>query len=370
MKPKLDEILITGAFCGFLAAMSLAYLLLPKAEFSETEKRYLAEVPELSWERIASGEFGEDVETYMADHIPGRDFFVGLNAYVDLLTGRQTADDIYMTWDGRLVEAPVAWNESAARKNMDKINAFAQKLGQDVDLLIVPSAGWAAQEQIAGVAAPYSDDTMIGSIYAMAGEGIRTLNLTGHFSDPTLYYRTDHHWTSRGAYDAYEAYMRSLNRPYREREDFTVETVEGFYGSTYSRAALWLNQPESLELWAGSTGITVRNGESDTVHEGIFYRERLEETDKYTVYLDGNHSVVRIHNPNAAGTGKLLVIRDSYSNCLGGFLAESYEEVVLVDLRYYRSSISALYEAEGFADVLVCYSLNNFMTDTNIVWLR
>ena len=370
MRTKLEERVIVAAFCGFLAVMSVAYLLLPKVTFSETEKRFLAEAPEVSWDRIVSGEFGEDVETYMADHIPGRDFFVGLNAYVELLTGRQAADDIYVTWDGRLVEAPVLWNETNVKKNMDKINAFAQKLDVNVDLLIVPSAGWAAREEIAGVSAPYEDAVMIQNIYTKAGENVRVLDLTKAFDDPSLYYRTDHHWTSEGAFTAYRLYMEQLVRGYKPQQAFEVETVSGFYGSTYSRAALWLTQSEPLELWTGSAGITVTNGDSEDLHDGIFYRERLEETDKYTVYLDGNHSIVRIHNPNAPEGGKLLVIRDSYSNCLGGFLAESYEEVVLVDLRYYRNSVSALCQEEGFDNVLVCYSLSNFMTDTNIVWLR
>lgn len=370
MKPKLQDYILTGAFCGFLGLMCLGYLLLPKTDFSQTEKRYMAEVPELTWDRVASGEYGSDVETYMADHIPGRDFFVGLNAYVDLLTGRQTADDIHVTWDGRLVEAPVTWNQENVDKNMTKINSFAQKLGRNVDLLLVPSAGWASRNDIAGVADPYTDEAIIASIYAMAGEGVRPLDLTADFDDPSLYYRTDHHWTSEGAYRAYEAYMRTLGREYRDRADFTVETVADFRGSTHSRAALWLTPGENLELWTGSQGITVTNKDSEGVHEGIFYRNRLEEVDKYTVYLDGNHSMVRIHNPNAAGKGKLLVIRDSYSNCLGGFLAESYEEVVLVDQRYYRTALSQLCAEEGFTDILVCYSLSNFMTDTNIVWLR
>ena len=64
------------------------------------------------------------------------------------------------------------------------------------------------------------------------------------------------------------------------------------------------------------------------------------------------------------------MLRDSYSNCLGGFLAESYETVVLVDLRYYKKPVSELYAQQDFTDVLVCYSLGNFMTDNNLIWLK
>ena len=125
-----------------------------------------------------------------------------------------------------------------------------------------------------------------------------------------------------------------------------------------------------LELWHGPSALTVTNGETETVHEGVFYRERLQESDKYTVFLDGNHSIVRIDNPERKGSGKLLVIRDSYANSLGCFLAESYETVVLVDLRYYKKAVSELYAQEEFTDILICYCIGNFMTDTNLVWLR
>ena len=118
----------------------------------------------------------------------------------------------------------------------------------------------------------------------------------------------------------------------------------------------------------GAHVLAVTNGESDEVHQGIFYPERLEEADKYTVFLDGNHSIVRIQNPGQQG--KLLVIRDSYSNCLGGFLAESYAEVVLIDLRYYRQAVSEFVKQEGFDNILVCYNCSNFLTDTNLMLLR
>lgn len=370
MKPKLDEIITTAAFCGFLAVMSLVYIFAPKSDFSDLEKRYLANAPELSWENIVSGNFGDEAETYMADHIPGRDFFVGLNAYVNLFTGRQINSDIYVTTDGRLVEAPVQWDEAAVEKNMNAINSFAEKVSVPVDLLIVPSAGWASRQDVAGPANDYQDDIFIQDIYSRAGENLRAVDVISAFDNNDLYYKTDHHWTSEGAYTAYRTYMEHLVRGYKPAQAYTVETVSGFHGSTYSRAALWLTEAEDLELWKGSGNITVWNGESETEHAGVFYTERLQEQDKYTVYLDGNHSLVRITNPDAPEGGKLLVIRDSYSNCLGGFLAESYSEVVLIDLRYYKKSISELVETEGFDNILVCYSLGNFLTDTNIIWLR
>jgi len=358
---KKSELFTIVLFCGFLFFMTLGFFLLPKTEFSVNEKRYLEESPELSWDAVSSGEWGEAAESYMADHIPGRDFFVGLNAYFELLTGRQAGKDIRVE-NGKLLEAPVKSNDAAIQRNMKAINSFAQNAEVSVDLMIVPSAGWAMGLE------DYPDADIIQSIHGQAKMAAPLSVCDLFMGKPELYYDTDHHWTSEGAYNAYRFYMEQKGRSVRLPQDFQKEVCDDFQGSTYSRSALWLTEGENLELWHGSEDMTVTNGESEAVHDGVFYRARLEEADKYTVFLDGNHSIVRIHNPNAEG--KLLVIRDSYSNSLGCFLAESYNEVVLIDLRYYRQPVSQLAAAESFDDILVCYSIGNFLTDTNLVWLR
>jgi len=374
MKNKFSDILLCSLFCGFLGCMLVLFLLLPRQEFSEKEKRYLAETPRLTWDTLTSGEFGEDVESWLADHIPGRDFLVGFSAYLDKFTGRQVTKDVYVTKDGYLVEAPVVWDEAAVKKNMSAINAFAEKAGRDVDLMIVPSAGFCMEDRVEGLANPYRDTEIIRDIYALAEENVHGMDLIPAFTEAgapeELFYRTDHHWTSRGAFAAYQDYIERKGREPLQESDFTVSSFDGFYGSTYSRSGLWMTESEPIELWDAGGSFTVTNGDSDTVSDSLFYRNRLEELDKYTVFLDGNHSTVRIENPAAAGSGKLLVIRDSYANCLGTFLANSYETVVLIDLRYYKEPITKLLETEEFTDVLISYSLGNFMTDANIIWLR
>lgn len=362
MSVKKSEILSVIAFCGFLCAIFLCYLLLPGESYSQLEKRYLAEMPTLTWQSLTSGDWGEDVESYLADHMPGRSFFVGLNAYFDLYTGRQAGKDIWVV-DDRLVEAPVELDKTAIRRNLATINAFADTIGRDVDFAIVPSAGWATGTR------GYQDDSIITAIYGEAGENLNCLDFTELFSGkPELFYRTDHHWNSDGAYAAYCSYMTQVGREPVPESSFTVAGGGTFYGSTYSRSGLWLTPGEEISLWQSESDLTVTNGEDPEPHAGVLYPERLAEADKYTVFLDGNHSLVRIENP--AGQGKLLVIRDSFGNSLGGFLAESYREVVLVDLRYYKQPVSRLVEQEGFDDVLLCYSVGNFLTDGNLPLLR
>ena len=327
-------------------------------------------MPSFSWTALADGSLGADIDSWMADFIPGRDFFVGVNGYYERATLRQPSEDIYMAEGDRLVEKPNVWAAERVEINSNAIEYLASTVQIPVDLMIVPSAGWAAKDSIIGIGDEYQDEAFISDIYSRFSAA-RSFDVAGLFAkqdDPaSLYYRTDHHWTSRGAYLTANAYAQSKGMGYPEESEFSVKTVDGFYGTTYSRSALWLTPGESIELWDGPADLTVSNAETDGTHAGVFYEERLREQDKYTVYLDGNHSLVRIENPDAEG--KLLVIRDSYSNCLGGFLAESYGTVILVDLRYYNDSVQELCAQEGFDQILVCYSLYNYLTDTNIVKL-
>lgn len=370
MKNKIEKIVTVSLFCSFISIMFILYFTSPKSDFSELEKRYLKEFPKMNVQNVVSGEFGNDIETYLADHMPFRDFFVGFNSYFEIATGRNGAADIYLTKDNSLVEAPAVFNQTNVDKNMNAINKFAENNSIKVDLMIVPSAGWASRNNILKPSKEYNDSEYINTIYSMASPVINTVNVTNVFDNPLLYYKTDHHWNSEGAYVGYKTYMEKIGKEYKQKDEFVIEKINGFFGSTYSRAALWLTSSEELELWKGSTGITVTNGESDKEHGGIFYRERLKETDKYTVFLDGNHSIVRIHNPNAKTNETILVVRDSYSNCLGGFLCETYENVILVDLRYYKKPVSELCKSEKINNILICYSMNNFLTDANIIWLR
>ena len=190
-------------------------------------------------------------------------------------------------------------------------------------------------------------------------------------ADPgALFYATDHHWTSLGAYRAARFYLGGKGRSIPAAADYRVTAAEGFRGSTYSRSALWLHGAETIELWDSGTRFSLTSSESAEAHEGLFYPERLEGDDMYTVFLDGNHAWARIENLSEGAQGRLLLIGDSFSNCLSCFLAEGYRTVVMVDLRYYKHPVSELYAAEGFDDVLIVYSLRNFLTDSNLLWLE
>ena len=361
---RITNIITWAVFVLFIGYMCLTYIFGPKSDYSENEKRYLASTPKLNVDNVLSGEFAEDAEDYAADHIPGRTFLVGLNANVEKILGLQNTKEIIVGKSGRLYERPSVWDQENAEKNISALNDFAAYTGKNVDLMLVPSAGYIMQEDMPTFSDEYKDGEFINKLEGMLNENVHMVDITETFLNSSdkedLYYETDHHWTSKGAHLAASIYTRTA-----EEAEYEIEKISGFYGTTYSRSALWQHESEDVELWKCGKLFTVENADAEGINEGLFYYNRLDDIDKYTVFLDGNHSLVTIHNEEAEG--KILIIRDSFANCLGGFIAENFKETVLVDLRYFRDDVASLAKDGDFDKILVIYNAGNFIEDLNVV---
>ena len=372
---KLYHFLPALVFLVFLAAMALLLLFSPVREYSENEKRYLAGRPEVSAENILSGEAQKELEKFTADQIPGRDFFVGVNAYWNLATGRNAAQDIYYCDEGYLINAPKQADEKIFTDNLTRFDQFAEKLGVPADLVMVPTTGYLMEEVLPAFHKEYQDD----ALYDLAGtlmENVRLVDVRDALKQGKdggqICYRTDHHLTSYGNYLLYEAYQKANNATYLSRDAYEVTSYDGFYGTDWSGSGYWLVDPDTVEVWDAGLAPTVTlidGGAEPKVSNDLFYLSHLENLDKYPIFLDGNHAMVTIHNPDAQG-GNLLVIRDSYAHCLSTFLAADYQNIYLVDLRYYRQSVSEFVAEHPVDRVLYLYGMDNLITDTNSAWLQ
>ena len=162
-----------------------------------------------------------------------------------------------------------------------------------------------------------------------------------------------------------------LGRESLKQESFTPEIAStSFNGTLYSQSGIHWLTPDTMEFWVKEDGLTVTSWRTGSPEPGILYdRSYLTEKDKYASFLGGNQPLCVIWNENARDGGKLLLIRDSYSDALAPFLAQSFAEVHLLDPRYYRMP-PAQYAAENGIDAIcVVYSIPNFITDRNLVFL-
>ena len=182
-----------------------------------------------------------------------------------------------------------------------------------------------------------------------------------------LYYRTDHHWTTAGAYVAYKAWALTAGFEPTKPEDFVREVVStSFYGTTWSRAHVPQIAPDSIEVWrhAGQENLAIFRNGSQNADGALLYPSFLNKKDQYAYFLGGNDAVADIQTQ--AGTGRtLLVIKDSYANALVPFLVCHFDRILLIDPRYLNGPVPDVLQQFDFqpTDFLLLAQLNQFARD-------
>ena len=375
-------------FCAFLGVLFLLLLILPKhaGELSSLEFRSLADYPfrgksaQTLIGEFAKGEASKNVDSFLEDHFPGRNFLIALNSYSVRLTGRNADQSVVSGRRGRLFDAPLDVDTERVDKNIERIDGFAAENGLDPYIVIVPSSAVECVGTLPALHLDYHDDELIK--YAAETSASNVVDLLKVYSfqkdKESLFYRTDHHWTMAGAYYCYEELCRQMGIAPVPREYYAVEEYE-FRGSFYREAGLWLTKPDVLEVWRNgmtdSLTVTIGSGEKAILHTGAYDAEKLKEgeVDKYAAYLYSNNALTFIENQGGNGQ-TLMLVKDSYGNSIAPLLAANFSRIIMIDTRYYRdpslpapSELAAEYGADK---LIVVFGAESMVTDPQIALLR
>ena len=355
---------LTAFFCVFLGGLLVWHVLLPDREKSETENRTLAQAPEFSWTALVDGSYTKKVETYFADQFPLRDSWTGLKARAEQLIGKSEFNGIYLCGDTLIskVERP---DEALVEKNLSYVDRLSGKTDIPVYLGLIPSAAEIWKGKLPAGAESWDQTALL------AQSGVDFQNTLSTRADEPIFYRMDHHWTTLGAFYGANALLDVLGKETLKEIDFTPETAsDSFHGTLYSQSGIHWLEPDTMEFWVEDAGLDVTSWRNGTPEPGSLYdRSYLEKKDKYSAFLGGNQPLCVIKNENVMDGSKLLLVRDSYSDALAPFLAQRFSEVHLLDLRYYRASTVQYAEENGIDAICVLYSVQNFISDRNLVLL-
>ncbi len=355
---------LTAFFCVFLGGLLVWHVLLPDREKSETENRTLAQAPEFSWTALVDGSYTKKVETYFADQFPLRDSWTGLKARAEQLIGKSEFNGVYLCGDTLIskVETPA---EGMVNKNLSYVDRLAGKTDANVVLGLIPSAAEVWKEKLPAGAESWDQTELL----AQSSVDFQS-TLSAHADEP-IFYRTDHHWTTLGAFYGANALLEVLGKETLKENNFAPEAAsDNFNGTLYSQSGIHWLEPDTMEFWVAEQGLTVTSWRTGMEEPASLYdRTYLEKKDKYSSFLGGNQPLCVIKNENVTDGSKLLLVRDSYSDALAPFLAQRFSEVHLLDLRYYRAPVSAYAAENGIGDIAVVYSVQNFISDVNLVLL-
>lgn len=356
---------LTAFFALFLGGLLAIHVALPDREKSETENRTLAQLPEFSWETLKDGTYTAAIETYFADQFPLRDGWTGLKARAEQLLGKREFNDVYLAEDTLIskVETP---DPELLANNLSYIDRLKDKSQADVLLGFIPSAAEIWKDKLPAGAESWDQTELLEK---------SDIDFHGALSEHTgeqIFYRTDHHWTTLGAFYGANALLEQLGKEPLAEEDFAVEIAsDAFNGTLYSQSGIHWLTPDVMEYWVAEEGLQVTSWSTGKPEEVPLYdRTYLDKKDKYSSFLGGNQPLCVIKNENLPeSAGKILLIRDSYSDALAPFLAQRFSEVHLMDLRYYRAPASMYALQNGIDDIIVLYSVQNFISDRNLIFL-
>ena len=364
-------IFLSALFCAFIGGVFLVSLLLPKKEFSQLENRYLEKVPTLSLEALKDGTFMENAEDYAADHIVGRDFWVALKSWSERLSGKKENNGVYFAKDDTLINRVEEPDPDKLDKDMGYVDALVGNVSVPVYFGLIPTAAATWADKLPAGAPTADELSIIDRLYFSTGAD--TVDMAGALAahkDEAIYYRTDHHWTSLGAFYGANALLETMGLEPLDLNDYEKTTVsEDFNGTIFSSSGVRWVKPDRIDTYVPEDGVKVTSYFDGSPTEGSLYVDSfLEKKDKYSYFLGGNQPLCVIETEQT-GAPKVLIVRDSYSDSLAPFLTERFSEVHLFDLRYNLTSIKSYVEEHDINAVVVLYSFSNFAGDRNLFLL-
>ncbi len=409
---KIKELLkypLVWLFALFIFGFMLTDVFTEDRVYSEFENKKLQQRPELTVEGFFDSTYGPTYETYINDQFPGRDLWITLKSVAEIGIGKKENNNILYGKDGYLFEklqiipepnssagSNVA-NQVQIDRNQKFMNEFFQKYDMPVTFAIAPNSYEILEDKLpAGIELP-DQEKMIQDFYNSftKDDDLTFMDFTASLkehSDEYIYYRTDHHWTTLGAYYAYLDYCKEKGFEPISLDEFEANEVGDFFGTYYSKCKkpgqeadtiTWYDVPLASFSFNGDTKnqnllaqceVTEWNGIPMLTTDTMYQVEQFETRDKYAAFTWGNNGITQIvtgrnRNPQAEPT-RLLLIKDSFANSMIPYLSYHYDEIWVMDLRSTPMPLSKILAENSFDDVFVMYNFATFLTDTDIARLR
>ena len=392
--------LMIALFSIVLLAVPIVTLALPKQERSENENLTLKDLPTLvdsnklnkaenladviksvKWSYITERKnpsYMDDIETYLSDHLAGRELWVVASNKMERLAGKQEINEVF-TSDDRMIQVFKEYNEETVSASLEAIDIFAAKF-PDVPMyfMLAPTSQEIYSSLMPSYGGYLSEKAFIEGCYGKT-ENLTPIDclsfLSGH-RDEYIYYRTDHHWTSLGAYYAYAAAARQLGYNAYGLNAFNIETASSsFRGTLFSKTLDSTVTPDSIDYYHLASNeptvkMTVFDGREQTEYDSLYVRDYLAVKDKYSSFTGSNSPLITIETDVDNGKS-LLLIKDSYAHSLVPFLSKHYSKITMVDMRYINVGLDYFsINVNDYSQVLISYNVISFAGDQNLPKLR
>lgn len=370
---KVQEQLVGIIFILILFLFLIINIIVPNKEKSVQENRMLATKPKFRLSSLISGDYDEKFEAYMDDQFVGRDMWRKLKVTVDRICGSRLENGVYIGRNGQLLEQIEVADENHLAANIKAIKSFSESQKKiPVRMMLVPDAANVLNHSLPALAKPEDQTQMFSMVRKDLGDSVEWIDVSTELNKhktEKIYYKTDHHWTTLGAFYAFQAAAPSLGIEGDLSGKYVSHAVSNsFNGMLASKSGVNLGEKEQIDIYVPTeedTDLIVDYVDEGKRSTSLYDSSKLKEKDQYTVFLGGNSSLLDIRTVSTS-TKRLLLVKDSFANSFIPFLTPYYREIVVVDPRYYSETINDLMDSYRISEVLFLYSGNTFFKDNNI----
>ena len=370
---KVQEKLVGIIFILTLFQFLIINVIVPDREKSVQENRMLATKPKFRLSSLISGDYDEKFEAYMDDQFVGRDMWRKLKVTVDRIGGSRLENGVYIGTNGQLLEQIEVADENHLAANIKAIKSFSESQSKiPVRMMLVPDAANVLNHSLPSLAKPEDQTQMFSMVRKDLGDSVEWIDVSTELNKhktEKIYYKTDHHWTTLGAFYAFQAAAPSLGIEGDLSGKYVSYAVsDSFNGMLASKSGVNLGEKEQIDIYVPTeedTDLIVDYVDEGKRSTSLYDSSKLKEKDQYTVFLGGNSSLLDIRTVSTS-TKRLLLVKDSFANSFIPFLTPYYREIVVVDPRYYSGTINDLMDSYRISEVLFLYSGNTFFKDNNI----
>ena len=370
---KVQEQLVGIIFILILFLFLIINIIVPNKEKSEQENRMLTTKPKFRLSSLISGDYDEKFEAYMDDQFVGRDMWRKLKVTVDRICGSRLENGVYIGRNGQLLEQIEVADENHLAANIKAIKSFSESQKKiPVRMMLVPDAANVLNHSLPALEKPEDQTQMFSMVRKDLGDSVEWIDVSTELNKhktEKIYYKTDHHWTTLGAFYAFQAAAPSLGIEGDLSGKYVSYAVsDSFNGMLASKSGVNLGEKEQIDIYVPTeedTDLIVDYVDEGKRSTSLYDSSKLKEKDQYTVFLGGNSSLLDIRTVSTS-TKRLLLVKDSFANSFIPFLTPYYREIVVVDPRYYSGTINDLMDSYRISEVLFLYSGNTFFKDNNI----
>ena len=360
---------------GVVVLFFLLNLITPSKGFSEMENRYLDQMPSFSFKAMldsSSKGFAQRFESYANDQFFMRDGWIALKSRCEALLGKIENNGIIYGENDYLFDKYRSFDEARLSKNVSLLENFSE-LNPDLNkyIMVIPASYNVLESYMPKGVGNIDQFSQIEKVYSkLENADYQTIDAAAKLIEHNtedIYYRTDHHWTTLGAWYGYQAFAEKAGFDAIKPDEALKKSSEGFWGTYFSKAQKYNAVSDTIYYYDLPIDSVLINGEPKN---GMYDLSQLSVRDKYAMFLHANNGITVIENEAAESENSVMVIKDSYANCFVPFLTQNYQKVVVIDLRSLPKGLNQIIKDEAIDDLLILYSFSNLASDTNLPRLK